>query len=132
MIKMLVVFILVYSAALCNAQDQSSIKLQCEGTYNDFSTPNLRDIPVKGIYIEISGDRVTVAGAPGFDSVYSVISRLDDGLGFQLNSNISYGGFLNRFSGELNLMEKGKVSKDGSYKIRQLLSAHCINARALF
>jgi hypothetical protein len=130
--KMIIVFILVSSSALCSAQDQSPIKLQCEGTYSDFSKPDIRDIPVKGIYIEISGNRVTVLGAPGFDSTYSVINRMENGLGIQLDSDRSYEGFLNRFSGELSLMEKDNIAKDGSYKIKQMLSAVCYKARSLF
>ncbi len=130
--KIVIVFALVFSTSLGNAQDHNLIKLQCEGTYSDFSTPGARDLPVKGIYVEITGDRVSVHGSPGFDSVYSVTNRSENGLGIQLDSNTSYGGFLNRFSGELSIAETSKVRIDGNYKIKQMLNAVCNKARALF
>ena len=87
---------------------------------------------MKGIYVEIAGDRVKVLGAIGFDATYSVITRREDGVGFQLESNPSYGGFLNRFSGQLSIMEKGAVAKDGSYNLKQGMSAACGKAKSLF
>lgn len=132
MIKFIAISLLAFFPALCNAQDLSAAKLQCEGTYSNYTLPDMRDISVNSIYIEISGDRVKVLGAPGFDSTYSVINRLENGLGIQLDSNKSWGGFLNRFSGQLSLTEKGEVGKDGIYKIRQSISALCSKARLLF
>ncbi len=130
--KVIIVIILFFSSAFCDAQDQNPVKLQCEGTYSNFSKHDKSEIPIKGIYIEILRDRMTVLGAPGFDATYSVTNRPDNGLGIQLDSNKSFEGFLNRFSGELSLVEKGKVAKDGSFKIRQLINAVCHKASALF
>ena len=132
MIKFIALSLLAFFPELCNAQDLSAARFQCEGTYSNYTLPDMRDISVNSIYIEISGDRVKVLGAPGFDSTYSVIIRLENGLGIQLDSNKSYGGFLNRFSGQLSLTEKGEVGKDGSYKIRQSISALCSKAHSLF
>jgi len=132
MIKFIALSLLAFFSALCNAQDLSAAKLQCEGTYTNYTLPDIRDISVNSIYIEISGDRVKVHGAPGFDSTYYVINRLENGLGLELDSNKSYGGFLDRFSGQLSLMEKGEAGKDGSFKIRQSISALCSKARSLF
>lgn len=132
MIKFIALSLLAFFPALCNAQDLSAAKLQCEGIYTNYTLLDMRDIPINGIYIEISGDRVKVLGALGFDSTYSVINRLENGLGIQLDSNKSYGGFLNRFSGQLSLTEKGEVGKGGSYKMRQSISALCSKARSLF
>ena len=121
--KFTALFLLAFFPALCNAQDLNATKLQCEGTYTNYTAPDMRDLSVNSIYIEISADRVKVIGAPGFDSTYSVINRIENGLGIQLDSNKSYGGFLNRYSGQLSLMEKGEVGKDGSYKLKQSISA---------
>lgn len=130
--KFIALSLLAFFPVLCNAQDLNATQLQCEGTYTNYTAPDMRDLPVNSIYIEISGDHVKVLGTPGFDSTYSVINRLENGLGIQLDSNKSYGGFLNRFSGQLSLMEKGEVGKNGSYKIKQSISALCRKARSLF
>lgn len=130
--KAITLSLLALFPALCNAQDLIATKLQCEGIYSNYTTPDIRDISIKSIYIEISGESVTILGAPGFDSTYSVINRLENGLGIQLDSNTSFSGFLNRFSGQLSLIEKGEVEKDGNFKIRQHISALCSKARSLF
>ncbi len=125
--------ILLLTSVLSNAQDHGPIKLQCEGKYTNFSKAEYRDLPVKGIFVEILGDRVKVVGAPGFDATYSVIKRFENGVGIQLDSNSSFGGFLNRLSGELSLAEKDEVQKDGSFKkYRQIINATCRSARPLF
>jgi len=119
-------------SALCNAQDSGIAKLQCEGTYDNYTTTDVRDVPAKGIYVEVSGDRIKVLGTVGFDATYSVVTRREDGLGFQLESNSSYGGFLNRFSGKLSLLEKGAIASDGSFKLKQAIGAVCGKAKSLF
>ena len=123
---------LVLVSSLCSAQDLGTTKIQCEGTYNNYSSTDMRDLPVKGMYVEISGDRVKVMGAIGFDATYTVVTRREDGLGIQLDSDRSYGGFINRFSGQLSLMEKGEVEKDGSFKVKQGIDALCSKAKSLF
>lgn len=130
--KTIAITLLVSLSELCNAQDSGLTKLQCEGTYNNYTSSDMRDIPIKGIYLEISSDQVKVLGAPGFDATYSVITRREDGVGFQVESNSSYGGFLNRFSGQLFLTEKGPIAKDGGYKLKQGISAVCGKAKSLF
>lgn len=130
--KAIAITILISTSSLCNAQDSGITKLQCEGTYDNYTSTDMRDVPVKGMYVEISSDRVKVLGSAGFDASYSVITRRENGLGFQLESNRSYGGFLNRFSGDLSLMEKGVVENDGSFKMKQSISAVCGKAKSLF
>ena len=130
--RTIAIILLTSASALCNAQDSGVTKLQCDGTYDNLTSTDMRDMPVKGIYVEVSGDRVKILGTVGFDATYSVTTRPENGIGFQLESNPSYGGFLNRFSGELYLMEKGSVAKDGSFKLKQLMSAVCGKAKSLF
>ena len=130
--RTIAITLLASASAVCNAQDAGITKLQCEGTYDNYTSTDTRDVPVKGIYVEVSGDRVKVLGAVGFDAIYSVITRREDGLGFQLESNPSYGGFINRFSGQLSLMEKGAIAKDGSFKLKKGVSAVCGKTKSLF
>ena len=130
--RTIAITLLVSASALCNAQESAVTKLQCEGQYDNYTSTDMRDVPMKGVYVEISGDRVKVLGAIGFDATYSVITRREDGVGFQLESNPSYGGFLNRFSGQLSIMEKGAVAKDGSFKLKRGMSAACGKAKSLF
>ena len=92
----------------------------------------LQDVPLDGIYIEISGNRVRVFGASGFDGTYAIVTRLEHGIGLEHEFNHSYGGFLNRLSGTLSLAEKGKIGSDGRYKLNQLLTAMCGKAKLLF
>lgn len=130
--RTIAIMLLASASALCNAQESAVTKFQCEGKYNNYTSTDMRDVPIKGIYVEISGDRVKVLGAVGFQGTYSVITRREDGVGFRLESNPSYGGFLNRFSGQLSIMEKGAVAKDGSFNAKQMMSAECARAKALF
>jgi hypothetical protein len=131
--KAIALCLLVFPSIACCAQNQDSARLQCEGTYDKYtSSSELRDIPVKGIFLDISEDHVTVQGAVGFDATYSIITRRENGLGIQLDSDASYSGFLNRFSGELSLAQKGDQKKDGSYKLKQHISATCKKAQPLF
>jgi len=125
--------LLASASALCYAQDAGTTKLQCEGTYTNFAYPDMRDVPIKGIYVEVSGDRVKVLGTTAFDASYSVITRREDGLGFRHESNPLYNGFLSRFSGELTVMEKGAIVKDGVMsQLKQILNAVCRKAKPLF
>ena len=130
--RTIAITLLASASALCNAQDSGLTKLQCEGTYDNYTSSGVQDIPIKSIYLEISRDRVKVVGALELDASYSVTTRLEHGVGFLLESNSSYGGFLNRFSGQLSLFEKGPIRKDGSYDLRQLIRAVCGKAKPLF
>ncbi|WP_447731652.1 hypothetical protein [Rhodanobacter soli] len=119
---------------ICVAQDRSGqTGLVCHGTYSDYSLASVRDSPVSGIYLQVSNDRVKVQGAAGLDGTYSVIHRLENGIGIQIASNQAFSGFLNRFSGKLSLMEKdGMVKPDGSFQVRQILNADCAKAHSIF
>ena len=124
--------LLAFSFAPCGAQDAQVTRLHCEGTYNNYGDAELRDISAKGILVEVSGDKVRIQGSIAFDTDYSVTTRLETGLGIVARSNQSYSGFLNRFSGQLSLSERGEAAKDGTYKVRQTLSATCKKAAPLF
>ena len=129
--KIVVAVLLASVAALSVAQEKpQATRLQCQGTFTSFA-PQLGDVSVSGIYVEVSEDNIKVVGAMGFDSIYSVVSRREEGIGFRLNSDPAYEGFLNRFSGELSLSQKGKA-KDGSPSYLKLIKATCSNAHALF
>jgi len=132
MVRTIAIALLSSASALCNAQGAGIAKLQCEGTYDNYASADARDVPIKGIYIEVSDDQIKVLGTVGFDATYSVVTRREDGLGFQLDANSSYGGFLNRFSGKLSLLEKGTTASDGSFKLKQAISAVCGKAKSLF
>ena len=82
--KFIALSLLAFFPVLCNAQDLNATQLQCEGTYTNYTAPDMRDLPVNSIYIEISGDHLKVLGAPGFDSTYSVINRLENGSVYNL------------------------------------------------
>ena len=130
--RTITVMLLTSASALCNAQESGVTRLVCEGTYDNYTSSDMRDVPLKGIYVEVFGDHVKIRGSAGFDATYSVITRREHGLGFRLDSNPSYSGFLNRFSGELQVNEKGLVKKDGSYKVKQIIMAVCGKAKSLF
>src|SRR5262245_65158280 len=105
---------LILVSTLSGAPEFETIKMQCQGSYSNFQKSDLRSVPISGIYIEISEDQVKILGAPGFDSMYSIVTRKETGIGFQIASNTSYGGFLDRFTGQLSLMQEGPAKSDGS------------------
>lgn len=122
------------SFGICIAQGAlGATNLECHGTYSNYATTNIREIPVSGIFVQVSNDSVKVQGAMGLDATYTVTNRQGNGIGFQLDSNKKFSGFLNRFSGQLSLMERaGAVKSDGGFKTRQILNAVCTKASAIF
>jgi hypothetical protein len=119
--------LLTFAAVPVDAQEGSqAARLQCHGTLNG-SAPDLRDVPISGIYVEVTFDSVKILGAAGFDSTYSVVTRKENGIGFQLKSDSAYGGFLNRLSGELSLSQQGEA---GVYL--KFINATCSRASPLF
>jgi hypothetical protein len=67
----IVAFILGLLPAFCFAQESGATKLKCQGKFDDYSKANIRNVPVSGIYIEITSTRVKVSGAPAFEATYS-------------------------------------------------------------
>jgi hypothetical protein len=127
--KPLLLAVMVLCSTFAAAEEPT--RLQCSGTYDNYLMENARDIPAKGVYVEVSEKHVKVLGAPGLSATYSIITRNDHGIGFQLHSDGAYGGFLNRLSGDLSLMQT-EAAANGSKKAIQMLSATCVKARPLF
>lgn len=124
---------LILILAFSNAAKSETVRMQCEGSYSSYlQKPVVGDVPISGIYIEISEDQVRILGGAGFDSTYSIVARIETGIGFELASDRSYGGFLNRLTGQLSLMQQGPAQSDGSFKIMQSLDAKCTKAKPLF
>lgn len=131
---LLAIFFAMLPVGICLAQTSSNdSNLACNGSFSDYSSLDVRDIPISGIYIQVSEASVIVQGASGFDGTYSITKRLDNGIGIKLPSNNAYSGFLNRFSGELSLLEqRGEVKADGSYQLGRTIIAACEKAKPLF
>jgi len=131
---LLAIILAALPSGLCIAQGASgATDLECHGTYSNYSSANIREIAVSGIYIKVSNDSVKVHGTMGLDANYSVTNRQENGIGIQLASNAAFSGFLNRFSGQLSLMERdGAVKPDGSFQVRQILNAICAKASSIF
>ena len=102
---------------------QEPVKLQCKGTYSNFSE-KIMDAPVNGMYVEIHKEHIKVLSTPGFNGSYQITNRLENGIGFQHEADAAYSGFLNRFSGQISLSQK-----QTSNRYAQLLSADCARAK---
>lgn len=111
------------------ADNSGVTKLMCVGTYDNYSSSDLRDIAVKGMYIEITSKRVKVIGFPGFEATYTVVNNYENGIGIQHDSEKNFSGFINRLSGQLWLSE---TASDGSKKLKQAITATCTKAQTLF
>ena len=116
----------------CAQSGHATVRLQCKGTYDNYQVSDMRGVPVQGIYVEISGETVQISGSPGFDATYVVTAKTKSGVNFQLASNPTVGGSINRFSGELGLMAMGEQAADGSGKVKQMVSATCHKAEPMF
>jgi len=112
-------------------QNPSVIKLQCDGAYTDYTSADLRDVPTRGMYIEVTEKKVKIFGAPGFDTTYNVTNTSEIGIGFQAATNSDYEGFLNRYSGALTLTQRIN-NADGSWRAKTGISGTCKKALALF
>lgn len=131
LINKIALTLMLCSPLVCMAQTAVSSKLQCDGTYTDYTSSDLRDVPVKGIYIEIYGKKIKIVGAPGFDTTYLVINTAEHGVLFQADLNKDYEGFLNRYSGMLSVTQK-QYNPDGTWKAKTGISAACKKAVPLF
>lgn len=113
------------------AQNSGIVSLHCDGTYTDYTSSDLRDVPTKGIYVEISDRKMKIFGAPGFDAEYIVTNTIKTGIGFEAVTNGDYQGFLNRYSGALSITQRN-ANSDGSWKAKTGINATCKKAVALF
>lgn len=113
---------------------QVNVNLSCNGTYHIAKDKNTDELPIEGILVEISKDNVKISSAPGFSGTYKISYDEADGIGFIYEADKRYGGFINRLSGKMDLMErkKEKANADGSYHINQIIRATCSSASPLF
>ena len=131
MAKVIALLIASLISAPVLAQDNGPIRLQCTGTYSDFPQ-KLLDIPAKGFYVEIGSAQAKVQGSPGFDGVYTVSTRREDGIGLTDPNRPGVGGWLNRFTGDLTLSLRKDIDSRGRTNILNLIRATCTRANALF
>lgn len=111
----------------------NTVKLQCSGSYSDFDTEASRNAPVHDVYAEVTDGHVDITGSPGFDARYLIITKLEEGIGFQYQSNPEYNGFLHRVSGDLDVYQSdGPVQSNGRFAMRRLMRLTCRKADALF
>jgi len=124
--------ILLTLAASTTAAQQGTLRLQCDGKYNDY-TKGVHNVDSRGAYVEVRGDAVKVVGIAGFSAkggtTYRKSHEDEASICFTLPRNELYGGCLNRFSGRLNLM-KYATKERGSFE--QYFDGECRTARPLF
>ncbi len=110
-----------------NAQEQI-VRLHCTGTANFYdSNPPIRDVSVKGIFLEIGRDLIRVAGSVGWDGEFK-IKRSDSASVFFVSSlNDEYFGSVNRHSGEFQLIKRRESSQ-----ILAMTNGVCRPAKPLF
>lgn len=123
----------VPTASSAEQPQPTPIKFQCQGTFTDYDAQTPQAAPVSGVYVEVADNDVTVTGSPGFDAVYSIITKLDKGVGFQYESDPDYSGFFNRLDGNIDILQKnGPTQNDGSFKVHKVMQLTCQKANALF
>jgi streptogramin lyase len=103
------------------------IKLTCDGSFRGLGAR--QDIPLRGIFLEISKSYVKILGVPVFSggNTYKINIYDEQSVIFRSNSkNIS--GHINRSNGELSIFE----FVDGSSVIPNSFDAICTPYRPIF
>lgn len=128
-VRTLSVLLLSSVAATAHADKEVPPHLQCAGIFFDYRNGAPSELPIVGVSVRVSQTGVIVAGSAGFDGEYEISLRRDDGIGFTARKNTLYGGFLNRFSGELGL-HLAKDPERSSFAF--MYQAKCVKAKPLF
>ncbi|OGS01250.1 MAG: hypothetical protein A3G41_05855 [Elusimicrobia bacterium RIFCSPLOWO2_12_FULL_59_9] len=125
-------FALLLVAASAAQAQQGVTRLQCDGTYSDY-VQNIRDVPTRGVYLEIRKGEVKVYSVPAFGTnegtIYRTNRETEASVCFILASNDNLYGCVNRFSGEINLMKQSTTDKN---KMDSIFLGNCRTAKPLF
>ncbi len=129
--KLLLGLMLLMGASETWAQAEV-IRLQCDGNYSDFST-DIRNVESRGDFVEIKKDTVRLVDFVMFAGPKGVTYRITDSnetrIAFMLPTNTSYGGTLNRLSGNISLSVQDPINEN---KLRAIYSGVCRPAKPLF
>ena len=120
---------LVGVTVTAHAQSETVTRLQCDGKFSDFSQGESLEFSVEGVVVRVKTDRMSITGSAGFDGDYKISSRPENGVSFVSITNSMYGGFLNRFSGALDLTASRDANRTG---FKFLYIAKCTKANPLF
>ena len=123
---------LILGPCVTNAQEQI-VRLQCDGTVSFYDkNPPIRDVSVNGIYLEIGGHSIKVAGSMGWDGAYE-IKRTDAASVFFVSSlNSDNFGSVNKYSGEFQLNRAQNAQLRESLKMLAMTRGVCRPAKPLF
>lgn len=102
------------------------VELVCEGTLHGISE---KPVPVDGIHILITEDRVVVSGSPYYSGSYIIDVSKSDAAQVNFDHGEYWGGFINRYSGSLVLQKSSDAEKE---KIDHVINANCGKADPLF
>lgn len=119
-------------ARSASATAPTTLKFQCSGIYTQRENSASQEFPIKGAALQIDGDQVSISGAAVFDGTFTIITRLESGIGFQNPNDETLGGFFNRF-GDLSLIDRlGPENPDGSFQVSATSALVCQNAKPMF
>ena len=126
-------FAVLLLAATSEAWAQQGItRLQCDGNFSNF-VQNIRDVEVRGGYVEIRKDSVRVLSIVGFSSpegtTYRISREYEANVSFVHPTDELYYGSLNRLSGRLQLFHLAEKSGN---KLSQIFYGDCRTAKPLF
>lgn len=114
------------------AYSKDIVRLQCDGKYSNFREPDMHDLPIDGIYIEVLDGKIKISGATGFESDFLIIRNSAAGIGFYSALGSTQEGYLNRYSGRLSLSEREIYADSNGPKLKILINAKCKKAAPIF
>jgi hypothetical protein len=113
----------------------AATKLTCDGKYSRYEKPTT-ETTLRGIYLDVSANRIRIDGAAGFDGAYLVSQTDERTVGFVKEGDLSSRGVLNRLNGDLTLTqakERPHATLPGDPKGRvQGIFAECKIAKHMF
>lgn len=124
--------VLMLVTSLHVSAQEGIIRLQCDGKYSSYVL-NMRDLEIKGGYVEIRKDWVKVVGITGFSGpdgiIYQVTKENEAVICFTFSKDDRYKGCLNRFSGKIDLSQ---MATNQINKVDQIYFGDCRPTSPLF
>lgn len=125
----LVCAFLLLASPLSAARADQVVKFSCDSELKIYKGNLPGSYPLRGIYVEISGQQVRVVGASGFDGTYIAVRNDERMMFLRHPSDPLYEGNLNRINGDLWLVKWSDKNKSSS---QMSVSGECRPYKPLF
>jgi hypothetical protein len=118
-----------FAPPVAAATDDRVVKFACDTELKIYKGDLPGSYPLRGIYVEISGQRVRVVGTSGFDGTYEILETDERMTYLRDPSDLLLEGNLNRINGDLWLAKWSDANKSS---MQRSVSGQCRPYKPLF